>query len=325
MPRGAGLGWLGPLLNIPTPVVFVAASAMAIALLWRQGALGEIGDPLRQAHPGRIAAILVVYALSILLLAMRWHLLVRMAGGSPFWTTSGEVFLTSVMVNYAAPIGLAVPTRAALSVRDLGLTAAQSGAVVAWELALDIAALLFLTLLWISMGGAALLDTLPIDNRLLLAAVAMVGLVGAALLAASRVAMVRSRVERVVRPMWHYPRQRPSLALLAVAATIVYWAVQAGIMGAMLGLFGAATSPAFVLGLMGLPVLIGMLSPIPGGAGVREGLMAATARLEGVAMTPVLLAAVSYRLALFVVTPLVWGVLRLLRAIVRPTPAPGDG
>jgi uncharacterized membrane protein YbhN (UPF0104 family) len=54
-----------------------------------------------------------------------------------------------------------------------------------------------------------------------------------------------------------------------------------------------------------------MLSPVPGGAGVREALMAAAARLGGAAAGPVVLAAVAYRLALFVVTPLVWGVVRL--------------
>jgi uncharacterized membrane protein YbhN (UPF0104 family) len=66
---------------------------------------------------------------------------------------------------------------------------------------------------------------------------------------------------------------------------------------------------------MGLPILIGMLSPIPGGAGIRESLMATAAGLQGVATAPVLLAAIAYRLALFVVTPVVWGGLRLARTI----------
>jgi len=68
---------------------------------------------------------------------------------------------------------------------------------------------------------------------------------------------------------------------------------------------------------MGLPVLIGMLSPVPGGAGVREALMAAVAQLEGVPAGPVVLAAVAYRLALFAVTPFVWGAVRLARASTR--------
>jgi uncharacterized membrane protein YbhN (UPF0104 family) len=90
-----------------------------------------------------------------------------------------------------------------------------------------------------------------------------------------------------------------------------------GVLAGLLRIFGVAASPSLILGLMGLPVLIGMLSPVPGGAGVREALMAAVARLDGVAAGPVVLAAVAYRLALFAVTPLVWGVVRLARAQLK--------
>src|ERR687893_1865418 len=102
-----------------------------------------------RTRPGRIAGLLLVYAASILLLGLRWHALVRMAGGAPQWTSSAEVFLTSVIVNYAAPIGLAVPTRAALTVRDLELDPSQSGAVVGWEVMLDALALIVISALWL--------------------------------------------------------------------------------------------------------------------------------------------------------------------------------
>jgi uncharacterized membrane protein YbhN (UPF0104 family) len=88
-------------------------------------------------------------------------------------------------------------------------------------------------------------------------------------------------------------------------------------MAAILDMVGAALSPMLLLGTMGLPMLIGMLSPVPGGAGVREALMAAVARLEGVPAAPVVLAAITYRLALFVVTPLVWGAVRLARQMAN--------
>ena len=86
------------------------------------------------------------------------------------------------------------------------------------------------------------------------------------------------------------------------------------IVAEVLALFGVSVSLQLLLGIMGVPVLAGMLSPVPGGAGVREALMAAAARLVGTAAGPVVLAAVTYRLALFLVTPLVWGAVRLARA-----------
>jgi len=110
------------------------------------------------------------------------------------------------------------------------------------------------------------------------------------------------------------PAEHPVLALLAVALTGGFWGIQLAIMAALLQLFGVAVSPSLLLGIMGVPVLVGMLSPVPGGAGVREALMAAAARLGGAAAGPVVLAAVAYRLALFLVTPLVWGAVRLVQA-----------
>ncbi len=306
--------WFSPLLAVPTPVIFSVAAALAVVLLWRQGGLVEIMDSMRDVHPGRVVAILLVYAGSILLLGVRWHALVRMAGGIPHWTSSAEVFLTSVIVNYAAPIGLAVPARAALTIRDLQLSPSQSGAVVGWEATLDVLALAVISAAWLILGGSDLIQTMTFDVRLL-ALLAIVGILGAvAMRVASRSTAIRSRIAPFAGRMLSSPAEHPVLALVAVALTGGFWITQVGIMAALLALFGVTISLQLLLGIMGVPVLVGMLSPVPGGAGVREALMAAAARLGGTPAGPVVLAAVAYRLALFLVTPLVWGAVRLVRA-----------
>lgn len=257
---------------------------------------------------------MLVYAASLLLLGVRWHTLVRMAGGSPNWTSSAEVFLTSVIVNYAAPIGLAVPTRAALTVRDLKMSPSQSGAVVGWEAALDVLALTLVSVAWLAMGGFAMLQTILIDGRLLAVGVGVIAIGVLATAAFVRLPVIRTRISPFFGRMLLSPAEHPALALLALAITVGFWVIQIGVMAALLDLFGTSTLLSGLLGIMGLPVLIGMLSPVPGGAGVREALMAAAARLEGIPAGPVILAAVAYRLALFAVTPLVWGAVRLARA-----------
>jgi len=310
--------WFSPILAVPTPVIFGVAAALAVLLLWRQGGLVEIMDSLRDVHPGRVVAILVVYAGSILLLGVRWHALVRMAGGDLPWTSSAEVFLTSVIVNYAAPIGLAVPTRAALTIRDLGLSPSQSGAVVGWEVALDLVALSLISAAWLIVGGSDLVQTMTVDGRVLLL-VALLGAIGAvAMYFATRSAAIRSRIAPLASRMLFSPVEHPVLALVAVVLTGGFWGTQVGIMAALLALFGTSVSLQLLLGVMGVPVLVGMLSPVPGGAGVREALMAAAARLGGTPAGSVVLAAVAYRLALFLVTPLAWGAVRLVRAGANP-------
>jgi glycosyltransferase 2 family protein len=309
--------WFSPILAVPTPIIFSAAAALAVLLLWRQGRLDEIMGSMRDVHPGRVAAILLVYAGSILLLSVRWHALVRMAGGAPHWTSSAEVFLTSVIVNYAAPIGLAVPTRAALTVRDLELSPSQSGAVVGWEAALDVVALSAISAAWLILGGSELVQTMTVDGRVLVF-IAMIGVLGAvAMRVASRSTAIRSRIAPFAGRMLSSPAEHPVLALVAIALTAGFWITQLGIMAALLAVFGVSVSLPLLLGIMGVPVLVGMLSPVPGGAGVREALMAAAARLGGAPAGPVVLAAVAYRLALFLVTPLVWGAVRLARAVAN--------
>jgi uncharacterized membrane protein YbhN (UPF0104 family) len=301
-------------LGVPTPVIFVVAAALAIILLWRQGGLTEIAVSVRAVHPGRVAAILLVYAASILLLGIRWHALVRMAGGAPRWSSSAEVFLTSVIVNYAAPIGLAVPTRAALTVRDLKLTPGQSGAVVGWEAALDVMALTVISATWLVLGGSDLVQSMSVDGRVSVILAVAVALGALVLSTISRSAAIRSRIAPFTGRLLSSPAEHPMLALLALALTAGFWVIQTGIMAVLLQLFGVTVSLSLLSGIMGVPVLVGMLSPVPGGAGVREALMAAAARLAGIPAGPVVLAAVAYRLALFLVTPVVWGVVRLARA-----------
>jgi uncharacterized membrane protein YbhN (UPF0104 family) len=116
-----------------------------------------------------------------------------------------------------------------------------------------------------------------------------------------------------VRRIVTLPPRSPRWALAAAVLTGLFWAVQLGIMAGLLRGFGANPTPTLIFGIMGLPVLIGMLSPVPGGAGIREALMVGAAQLERVPAGPVLLAAVAYRLALFVVTPAIWAVVRIFR------------
>jgi uncharacterized membrane protein YbhN (UPF0104 family) len=71
------------------------------------------------------------------------------------------------------------------------------------------------------------------------------------------------------------------------------------------------TSFVFILGLTSLPMLVGMLSPIPGGAVVREAMMYVVARIAGVPGAEVVAAAVIYRMALFGAIPILYALIRL--------------
>ncbi|MDQ3167305.1 MAG: lysylphosphatidylglycerol synthase domain-containing protein, partial [Chloroflexota bacterium] len=98
-------------------MLFVAAALVGLVVLWRQGALGDVGSAVRSADPFLVVAGFLLYLLGLALLSSRWHLLVILTHGRSDPARAAEAFLTSVVINYAAPIGLAVPARAALTKR----------------------------------------------------------------------------------------------------------------------------------------------------------------------------------------------------------------
>jgi uncharacterized protein (TIRG00374 family) len=91
----------------------------------------------------------------------------------------------------------------------------------------------------------------------------------------------------------------------------VYWIIQGIVLALLVQAMNVETSFIFILGLTSLPMLIGMLSPIPGGAVIREAMMYVVARIADVPGGEVVAAAVIYRIALFGAIPILYGLTRL--------------
>lgn len=308
--RGRGRSLLRRLAAIPTPLVFGVSIVLALVLLWWQGALREVVHAIADADLRLLALAAPVYVASLWLLCFRWHVLVRMAQGHSDLPRAAEAFLTSVVINYAAPIGLAVPSRAALTKRALGLDARATGTIAIWEIGVDVLVLGTGTMLWFGLAEGSLGEVRAELARsamlYAIAAIAIVVLVLAASLWFMRTASKRQRILSSLGGIIMAPKERPAEALVALAVTTIYWVVQAIVLGMLVQALGVPTSFEFILGLTSLPILVGMLSPIPGGAVVREALMYVVARLAGAPGEEVVAAALIYRLALFAAIPILY-------------------
>ena len=298
--------------RVPVPLIFVVATVVGLTLLWRQGALGDVVRAVRAADGPLVATGFLLYLAGLALLSLRWHLLVVLTHGRSDPARAAEAFLTSVVINYAAPIGLAVPARAALTKRALGLSVAETGAVAFWEIVADVLVLGAIAGIWLLLvlgRASVVVDAVGPAGPWVVGAIA--GLVGVAAAVGLGIGPVRRRVLRVAGGAWAYPRRRPGLAAGIVAVTAAYWVAQAITLAVFLVAFGVGVSPVLLTGLTGLPVLVGMLSPVPGGAGVREALMVAVARVHGADGGEVLVAALAYRVALFAAIPMLFVLVRL--------------
>lgn len=300
------------LLATPTPVLFGVSLAVALGLLWRQGSLVDLGEAARGADLGLLLLAGVLYLVGLALLCVRWHALVLMVAGASDLARAAEAFLTSVVVNYAAPIGLAVPTRAYLTKRALGLSVVETGSVALWEVIADVVILGLAAIVWIAAGNSSAVGGVPGGQRTVASVVGAIVLGAAAGIGVAwQRPMMRRRAANVGRQALGYPVHRPGAAGVAFGVTVAFWLLQAVIFGVLLEAVGIAATSGLVVGLLALPVLVGMLSPVPGGAGVREALMIAVAQAREVNGAAVLLAAVAYRVALFLAIPVLYGGVRI--------------
>ncbi|MCA9834989.1 MAG: flippase-like domain-containing protein [Thermomicrobiales bacterium] len=308
-------GGLRKLLNIPTPLIFAICIVAATLLLWWQGALAELWEVVREANTTQLLIATPIYVASLWLLAVRWHQLVQMAQGWSDLPRAAEAFLTSIVINYAAPVGLAVPSRAALTKRALGLDGHATGVVALWEIGMDVIVLGFGTLVWLIMaqGSTSAVASELEDNasRYQSVALLLVAVVLVLLIFFFRKAEQRRRAINFIRRILVSPLQRPREAALALASTTIYWIVQGVVLALLVNAMGVDTTFELILGLTTLPMLVGMLSPIPGGAVVREAMMYVVARLAGVPGAEVVAAAVIYRMALFLAIPILYGITRI--------------
>ncbi|MDQ3043719.1 MAG: lysylphosphatidylglycerol synthase domain-containing protein, partial [Chloroflexota bacterium] len=200
--------------SVPTPLIFSLSLLVALLLLWRQGALGQVGRATRSADLDTVALAFFLYLLGLALLCLRWHVLVLMAKGTSHLARAAEAFLTSVVINYAAPVGLAVPARAALTKRALGLTPAEMGTIALWEIGADVIVLSIGGIIWLGVSGGGDTRWVHLPGAalafVLLAAVATCG-VGAYLL--PRWQPVRARLGAAGVGIFSAPLRRPAAAL----------------------------------------------------------------------------------------------------------------
>jgi len=320
---GVGGGFIHAFARIPTPLIFVGAVGIAFILLWQQGKLGDVEHAIRGADIWVIVAGLLLYLAGMALASYRWHVLVIMAKGVSEFPKAAEAYLTSIVVNYAAPVGLAVPTRAALTKRALGLTTAETSAVALWEVGVDCIVLGLGSVLWLLLGGWSdkLLPAVSHRTQVVLGGVVIAG-AGVCLLGLIAVTLRKPHLIAKLRGMLitfvTFPLKRPREAVYATLITIGYWLIQGLVMVLLLHALRVEWSATLVLGMMSLPILVGMLSPVPGGAGIREALMVGVGRVHGADTTAVLLAAVTYRVALFISVPILYSLVRIqLRSRAR--------
>ncbi len=302
--------------RVPTPLIFLGVIVVALVVLWARGSLGDIVETIRTANRYQLAGGAALFLAGLALNCLRWHVLVILIAGRSDLPRAAEAFLTSVALNYVSPVSVAIPARAALTKRALGLSFGQTSTVAAWELIADVLVLAAGATLWLLIAPASwsVLNSVPTGLLVALGVVIAVGILGV-LAVAWRSRGMRAKAARAAGDLLLAPKRRPAVFAVAMGVTLLYWVTQGAVLWVLLDALNADHHIRMILGMATLPWLIGMASMVPGGTGVREAMMVAVAGVEGAAAAPALVAAVSYRICMFLAIPVLFVILRLwLRA-----------
>jgi uncharacterized membrane protein YbhN (UPF0104 family) len=298
------------------PLVVWGCIALGILALILSGDIGSMTTALVDADL-RLVALLLLVALALPLVhARRWQVMLRSVGHDLSLGAAVDLTISSTMINYAAPGYLWSPAKGMLARQMYGVGLGRSVPTLAAEQVLDALALLLGTAAGLLLAGPTIsrqiadrVDAPSAGTLLIVAGVLAFGLV-AGIYAALRFGrrFVRSSIDAGRLLAGDRSLRAPVLGLTAarwLLDTLAIW-LAAKAVGVSLGL------SALIL-ISNLPLLVGVVSPMPGGIGFREGAMAAVASALVIPVAAILAAAILHRAVLILALPLVAGLIRVRR------------
>jgi uncharacterized protein (TIRG00374 family) len=107
--------------------------------------------------------------------------------------------------------------------------------------------------------------------------------------------------------------QDRSLRLPVTGLTVARWLLDTLAIWLAAKAVGVSLGLSALILISNLPLLVGVISPMPGGIGFREGAMAAVAGALAIPVAAILAAAILHRAVLILALPLVAGLIRLRR------------
>ncbi len=227
-----------------------------------------------------------------------------------------DLTISSTMINYAAPGYLWSPAKGLMARQMFGIGLGQSVPTLAVEQVLDALALLIGTVIGLLLAGPAishaLVDHMSAPSMTtigILAVLVLVAVVGGIY---GLVRFGKRFTSSLLQAVSLLARDR-SLRLPVLGLTSARWVLDTLAIWLAAQALGVNLGFAPLILISNLPLLIGLISPMPGGIGFREGAMAGVAGILSLPVSPVLAAAILHRAVLLLALPLVLAGIRLQR------------
>ncbi len=296
--------------------LFWGAILLAGISLLTTGEGARIVQALTGARLSLIGVLLLIGIMLPVIHARRWQLMLRAISQELPLTAAVELTVTSSLINYAVPGYVGSPAKGLLARQTYGIGLGRSVPTLAVEQALDALALVIGATVGVILAGPASLSWLAASfDRSLAVMIALLLVFGlSAFLVAGYLLRRRARyfVEALIASsrMLANNRQHRTAILLLTLARWVADSATIWVAAAALGVHLGATA---LLLLTNIPLLLGLVSPFPGGVGLREGAMAAIAGMINLTITGIVAAAVLHRAVMVAALPVVLGLIRVAK------------
>lgn len=299
--------------NRLVPLSLLVGLIVATVALWLTGVLGEAWESLRGAYIPPLVLTVVVGMATPVVHAWRWKVVLKSVDVELSMSRAADITVSSALLNYSSPGFIGASAKAVLARRTSGVDFNKSALSIALEHSLD------LTLMF---GTAVLAAVLLGPSRFIAAAAGFnitTLLIAAAIGVAALVVILligwRFGLVTYIRDTWHTARilflevDRSRVALL----TLLYWFLQVLVVALLFWALNIPFELINILAVATVPGLAAMVSPIPGGVGVREAVTVALTAVTTIAASSLISLALLQRVLLVGALPLSLGALRLFR------------
>ena len=296
-----------------TRVVFWIGLLVAAAALWLTGVFGDAWSGLRGAEPLPLVFVVFVGMALPLVHAWRWQVVMQSLDVSLSVGEASDMTVSSALLNYASPGFVGASAKAVLANQERDVPYRASALSIGFEHSLDLGLMVITSAIAVLIIGPSAFRRAasPLEG---LASAASV-LIAFAVLMLAAALVWRFRLYRYAFSMVSTARQlgqrvnRTAVGLL----TLLYWFLQVVVVGLLFWALGIDLVPIDIFAISTVPVLAGMLAPVPGGVGVREAVIVALTAVTGATAGTLVTLAIVQRVLLVAALPLSLILVRVAR------------
>ncbi len=298
------------------PLIVWISVALGVLALVLTGEMGNMIDAFSGADWWLAGPLLAVGCALPIVHARRWQIMLRSLDHELSLESALDLTITSTMINYAAPGYLWSPAKGLLARQMYGIGLGRSVPTLAVEQVVDALALLIGTVAGLILAGPVI--SREIFDRLDAPSVGVlaVAVLSVFIVAAGSLFVVWRFGRRFAVNLMEAARllaRDRSLRVPVIGFTAARWVLDTLAIWLAAKALGVSLGLSALILISNLPLLIGLISPMPGGIGFREGAMAGVAGVLALPVAAILAAAILHRAALLVALPIVLAAIRLRR------------